>query len=349
MGVRISSGSEDPRPPGRSRPGGLGPGPRKACSGCVLSRGASPFSIPRRRPSRQRRSRRERRDRGRLGGRGRDDRRRRASESEKSTDEAPTDVRRSAAPSESVTEPHRPTSRGDCRAGRGGDDEDSAARQPGGGRWDSRIILGSSDATLRPSSSGIRGGPGPRGGRRPGRAPGRASARSGRRRRRSPGCRRSRPVRRPSRPGPAFPSAISTLGVSLQLVQDLPATRQANSWTRSSISSRAYRARPATGRGSGSCRRPRRAGRALATSSTTPPPRPGRAPRAAGRTARRAPARPPRPAGWRRSPGPGTYLPSTARQTVSGVESSRPQTPQSQVQNIAATSRPRAETPVVLP
>ena len=38
-------------------------------------------------------------------------------------------------------------------------------------------------------------------------------------------------------------------------------------------------------------------------------------------------------------------MPSTARQTVSGVDSSRPSVPQSQVQNIAATSRPRAETP----
>ena len=45
----------------------------------------------------------------------------------------------------------------------------------------------------------------------------------------------------------------------------------------------------------------------------------------------------------------GTYLPSTARQTVNGVESSRPSAPQSQVQNMAATSSPRAETPVVLP
>ena len=45
----------------------------------------------------------------------------------------------------------------------------------------------------------------------------------------------------------------------------------------------------------------------------------------------------------------GTYLPRTARHTVNGVDSGSPSVPQSQVQNMAATSRPSAEIPVVLP
>ena len=42
---------------------------------------------------------------------------------------------------------------------------------------------------------------------------------------------------------------------------------------------------------------------------------------------------------------PGTYLPRTTRQTVSGVARSRPSGPQSQVQNATATSSPTCETP----
>jgi len=46
---------------------------------------------------------------------------------------------------------------------------------------------------------------------------------------------------------------------------------------------------------------------------------------------------------------PGTDLPSTARLTVNGVERRRPRVPQSQVQNMAAISKPSPETPVVVP
>jgi hypothetical protein len=41
----------------------------------------------------------------------------------------------------------------------------------------------------------------------------------------------------------------------------------------------------------------------------------------------------------------GTYLPRTARQTVMGVDTTMPSSPQSHVQNIAATRSPRADTP----